>query len=316
MQATRTHINADLIICTGCSFGTVLLLLLPRSTFSIASAILLFAVIIFSLTQIYRVQQTQQVRAHRYQRLGRKLVHLKRAKRRDEQQALQILDHIVNQSNRNLGDLNIWQRPLQNFSGDLAISCKSTGGHSYVLLADFTGHGIAAAMGATPVASIFQATAKQGMQVEEIVCELNNKLTDMLPSGFFCCAAIVKIEKNTVTICNAGLPEILIATNDGTIKERINSTLLPLGIEKLESKDVHVDTKTYQIPHQLYAFTDGLIETTGSNDECFDIEKLETTIASQTSGVGRLPDIQKCFESFAKGTQVNDDISIVEVKIC
>lgn len=311
-----THSSTYFALCAACSLVSTLLLLLPRTAASVTVGLLLFIAVIYSLFRIYRTQSSQRLRTLRYQRLGRKLVRLKRATRRDEQHALEILDHIVNQSNRKPHHLQIWQRPLQNFSGDLAISCQSNNGDTYTLLADLTGHGIAAAMGSTPVASIFQATAKRGMLVEDIVCELNNKLTDLLPSGFFCCAAIVKTERNQITVCNAGLPEMLVAANDGTIKDRINSTQLPLGIQKLERQDVEVYTKTYQNSHQLYAFTDGLIETSGINNQPFDLECLEKAITSQTNGGGRLPTIQQCFETFAKGTQVNDDISIVEVKIC
>ena len=106
------------------------------------------------------------------------------------------------------------------------MACDAPCGKKYTLLADLTGHGIAAAMGAAPVASIFRATAQRGLPVEEIVTELNNRLEQLLPSGFFCCATVIQNDQGKTTVCNAGLPEILIANNNGEIVDRVKSCLL------------------------------------------------------------------------------------------
>lgn len=271
---------------------------------------------LFNQFNLAKYQSTQILRKHRYQQLGRKLVHLKRVKKRDETIALKILNHIVNQTPGNTDHATIWQRPFDDFSGDLALASQSECGKTYMLVADLTGHGIAAAMGATPVASIFQATAKRGLSVEQIILEMNNRLSQLLPSGFFCCAAIAMCENRQITICNAGLPDMLVVQENGAVVDRIESTQLPLGIQELSLDEVQIFTKTYDTSHQLYAFTDGLIESQSANDETFDTTLLETVIASHPFGISRIPVIKKGFEDFVKGSQQSDDISIVEVNIC
>ncbi len=316
LDKSKLTVISNITLTIVCSTALAILVVIQSSLFVSVTAIALLLVLLaaqFSQAKYYLVQI---IRTERYHKLGRKLVHNKQIEKRDEVVALKILNHIVNQPLEESEHATIWQSSYENFSGDLAMTCQSECGNTYMLVADLTGHGIAAAMGATPVASIFQATARRGLDVDQIMVELNNRLTRLLPSGFFCCAAIAKCDGKKVTVCNAGLPDIIIATSTGEITDRVESTQLPLGIEELKSDDVKVFTKSYTASHQLYAYTDGLIETQSTNDEIFDPEKLEILISSQAYSGSRIPTIQKGFETFVKGSQQNDDISIVEVNIC
>lgn len=255
-------------------------------------------------------------REQRFHRLGRKLVHIKAERKRDEALALKILNHINSTTDPVPDHARVWQKPLHGFSGDLALAYESACGRKYTLLADLTGHGIAAAIGAAPVASIFRATAKNGLSVEEITTEVNNRLQELLPSGFFCCAAIVMEDNGRVTACNAGLPDLLITNDDGDIVDSVVSEQIPLGIEPIDACDVAVFTTEYRQQHQLYAFTDGLIETIGANDEVFDIDVVTELVGIKNRGTGRISNITDSFETFSKGSALDDDISIVEVMIC
>lgn len=308
--------SGSILLTVACSTAIAVITAINTSWFVGLTVGVLWIVILFNQFNLAKYQSTQTIRKHRYQQLGRKLVHLKRVKKRDETIALKILTHILNQTPRMTENAKIWQRPFDDFSGDLALACQTECGKTYMLVADLTGHGIAAAMGATPVASIFQATAQRGLPVDQIVLEMNNRLSQLLPSGFFCCAAVAMCENRKITICNAGLPDLLVAQENGAVVDRFESTQLPLGIQELTMDEVQVFTKTYNGSHQLYAFTDGLIETQSANDEVFDSDLLEDVISSQNFSESRIPAIKKGFEDFVKGSQQNDDISIVEVNIC
>lgn len=280
------------------------------------AALAAFAILLCSQILLYKSVLVQKQRLDRYHQVSRKLLHAQTKTKRDERHALKILNHINSIPDQSPTHASIWQKPLRSFSGDLALACESSCGKKYTLLADLTGHGIAAAMGAAPVASIFEATAKRGLSVAEIITEMNNRLEQLLPSGFFCSTALVMIDGDETTVCNAGLPDILIANESGVLVDRVTSEQLPLGIQSIEISDVQLFTKKYQSPHQLYAFTDGLIETTSANDEIFDLDKLAAIITNRNQGSGRIGNITECFEAFAKDSPLSDDISIVEVMIC
>ncbi len=260
----------------------------------------------------------QQRRLQQYRRLAKKLIHVKRLKNREEVRALKILNHIVNPEDREVPGTDLWQNPLYGFSGDLAIVCEGPNGQVYALLADLTGHGITAAMGAAPVASIFKATARQGMSVGDIVQELNNKLQTLLPSGFFCCAAVIVTDARTGSLvaCNAGLPELIIAEDAGGISELIPSSQLPLGIQPVSASDVTTIERRYTEPHQIYALSDGLIEIDGPDPDLFNMEKLCNCISAHAYQGGRLNQIIASRSALIQEIQPSDDITIVEVTIC
>lgn len=260
----------------------------------------------------------QQRRIQRYRRLAKKLVSVKRLKKREEVRALKILNHIVNPDDRKVPGTDVWQDPLYGFSGDLAIVCEGPDGQIYALLADLTGHGITAAMGAAPVASIFKATARQGMSVGDIVEELNNKLKSLLPSGFFCCAAIIIADARSgkLIACNAGLPELIISGDDGAIAELIPSSQLPLGIQSVAASDVVTIERQFTEPHQIYALSDGLIECTGPNPDLFNMTELCNCISAHCYDGGRLARIIACRAKRIQEIEANDDITVVEVAIC
>ena len=320
MQATTTirQVGTVSIVITSILCAVALAFLSNSDTNGLTRALtpVLLLIIVAAQAQLYRIHLVQQRRQLRFHKLSRKLVHIKAERKRDEALALKILNHINSTLDPLPDHVNVWQKPLHGFSGDLALAFESSCGRKYTLLADLTGHGIAAAIGAAPVASIFRATTKKGWSVEKIVSELNNRLQELLPSGFFCCAAIVMEDKGTVTICNAGLPEILITNDEGQIINCVTSAQLPLGIEPINAKDVMVVSAEFHQRHQLYAFTDGLIETTGTNDEIFDIDVLSDLLCIRNQGIGRIQRITDSFESFSKDSSPDDDISIVEVKIC
>jgi len=277
-------------------------------------SLLTLAATIASANRIAR----DQCRLVRYRQLSRRLTRSKRARERQDNRAQRILNHIVDPDGTAIAGTKVHQIPLYGFSGDLAIVCESEDGRIYTLLADLTGHGITAAMGATPVASIFKATAKRGMSIEAIAEELNNRLLTLLPSGFFCCAALLVVDRKqgTLEACNAGLPEMLVTRSDGSLAEVIDSTQLPFGIQQFDADDVQVTRRRYEGGHQIYAFTDGLIESPGPDPDLFSIKSLIETIKNLQYGDGRMAQIWSEHQRLTQEIPPDDDITIVEVAIC
>ena len=108
----------------------------------------------------------------------------------------------------------------------------------------------------------------------------------------------------------------MVCNESGQVVDRVTSTLIPVGIDNIDRDEVNVFSKRYSQPHQLYGFTDGLIETRGRNDDIFDSRTVESILAEHSATPERLDQVVRHFESFSKGIQPHDDISIVEVKIC
>ncbi|KOR27841.1 histidine kinase, partial [Achromatium sp. WMS2] len=71
------------------------------------------------------------------------------------------------------------------FSGDLLLTAWAPSGDLNVLLGDFTGHGLSAALGALPMAAVFRAMTDKGFAPERILATMNEELHNLLPAGMF-----------------------------------------------------------------------------------------------------------------------------------
>ena len=71
----------------------------------------------------------------------------------------------------------------------------------------------------------------KGLGVPVIAEELNAKLHTLLPTGYFCCAAIMKLsaDRHQLTLWNGGLPPVLVRrqVNGELVEIRANNLPLP-----------------------------------------------------------------------------------------
>ena len=97
--------------------------------------------------------------------------------------------------------------PASNFNGDMLLIERSPNAGLYILLGDFTGHGLASAIGAIPVTRAFQTMAEKGISVGEMAETLNKTLLDFLPAGMFFAAALLEVSESgkNIDIWNGAL---------------------------------------------------------------------------------------------------------------
>ena len=90
--------------------------------------------------------------------------------------------------------------PQALFNGDLLLAAHAPAGQMFVLLGDFTGHGLPAAIGAMPLAETFYGMAAKGYSSTDILREINAKLKQILPVEMFCCATLLDIDAKQGTL--------------------------------------------------------------------------------------------------------------------
>ncbi|WP_163004203.1 PP2C family protein-serine/threonine phosphatase, partial [Pseudomonas viridiflava] len=103
------------------------------------------------------------------------------------------------------------------FNGDLMLAAYTPAGHMHVLLGDFTGHGLPAAVGAMPLAEVFYGMTAKGFGLVEILREMNAKLKRILPVDMFCCATLLCVnhKQRQVEVWNGGPPDGYLLRADG-----------------------------------------------------------------------------------------------------
>ncbi|UTF60790.1 fused response regulator/phosphatase [Gilvimarinus sp. DA14] len=228
--------------------------------------------------------------------------------------AKQVFDNITSGGQLNSACLRYFMSPLAVFNGDVMVAATTPAGNLMVLLGDFTGHGLPAAIGAMPLATTFYGMVSKGFSMSDILAEINGKLKSILPVGLFCCATMVEVNyrKNTARIWNGGLPAAYIYRLGGSI-EQVKSNHLPLGV--LNNKDFKADAALFQLHHgeRLYLWSDGIHEARNSDDEMFGEERILAAFARNESRQCMFDELLAKVKSFVGEGEKSDDLSLIEL---
>ncbi|RLA04362.1 MAG: fused response regulator/phosphatase, partial [Gammaproteobacteria bacterium] len=73
----------------------------------------------------------------------------------EQEAAKKVFDNIAHSGNIEQSNIRYLLSPMSVFNGDLLLCAKAPSGSHHIMLCDFTGHGLPAAIGVMPVADIF-----------------------------------------------------------------------------------------------------------------------------------------------------------------
>ncbi|WP_336623025.1 fused response regulator/phosphatase [Gilvimarinus sp. 1_MG-2023] len=228
--------------------------------------------------------------------------------------AKQVFDNITRGGDLNTDSLQYYLSPLAVFNGDVMVASSTPAGNMMLLLGDFTGHGLPAAIGAMPLATTFYDMVNKGFSMVDILSEINGKLKGILPVGLFCCAAMVEVNfrKKSIRVWNGGLPAAYIYHNDGTI-EPIKSTHLPLGV--LNNKDFKADPVLFQLDHgeRVYLWSDGIHESRNADGEMFGEQRLLASFTKNKDPSQLFSELLHQVKQFSGDVEKSDDLSLIEI---
>jgi CheY-like chemotaxis protein/anti-sigma regulatory factor (Ser/Thr protein kinase) len=231
--------------------------------------------------------------------------------------AKQVFDNIAHSGCLDASNVKYYLSPLAVFNGDVLVAAMRPSGSMMVLLGDFTGHGLPAAIGAMPLASTFYGMAHKGFSLRDILREVNQKLKDILPVGVFCCASIVDINfrKQRIQVWNGGLPDCFVyRAKDGTI-DPVVSTHLPLGV--VGDKDFRDDCQYFALERgdRFFMWSDGIHEARNSEGNMYGEPRLLETFKNNRDPSSLFDDILSGVQAFVDKGEKDDDLSIMEVEM-
>ncbi len=224
-----------------------------------------------------------------------------------------ILSTALSARNLEIEQVRKLSRSAAVFSGDLTLMARQPDGKLHVLLADFTGHGLSAAIGVLPVADTFSVMTEKGFEPDVIIQQINNKLYTLLPTGMFMAVSMLQLDSELqyANIWNAGMPDVYVVDYaTGRIRERIGSACLPLGIsEHLENiSKTHVSVK---LGDQFVLHSDGLTDSVNANGDMFGVERFETILNRSAESDSVFDLVVDELNEFCGDTPLVDDVSIV-----
>ena len=205
--------------------------------------------------------------------------------------------------------------PLDVTNGDLLLAARRPDGGQLVMLGDFTGHGLPAALGALPVAELFYRHARRAAPLTELIAEINDTLRAKLPTGLFLAAVLVEIERDmsVARLWNGGVPDAYWYGADARTKARLASTDLPLGVVGSALMSLEVATLDVRPGDRLLVYSDGVIEAPDRAGEQFGQARLEAVLDA-ASAAGQVFDaLCAALREFRGGGPQADDITLMEL---
>ncbi|WPP02178.1 fused response regulator/phosphatase [Pseudomonas sp. HR96] len=235
----------------------------------------------------------------------------------EQRVAKAVFDQVAHSGCLSSPNIRYLQSPYALFNGDLLLAAFTPAGDMHILLGDFTGHGLPAAVGAMPLAEVFYGMTAKGYGLAETLREMNAKLKRILPVDMFCCATMlgVSFQRRTVEVWNGGMPDGYLLRQDSGEQVPLVSRHLPLGV--LPPGRFEGGTEVYPMSEgdRLFLLSDGVIETSDGDDQQFGVERLcqvfSANRAQQRDPDRLFEDILQALEDF-RG-QARDDVSMVQI---
>jgi len=204
--------------------------------------------------------------------------------------------------------------PMTMFNGDLILAEKNQTSGLDILVGDFTGHGLSAAIGAIPMSDIFHSMTQKCFSFTEVLTEANSKLMDLLPTQMFMAAGLLSVDRsnNVISIVNAGLPDIYLYRNNEIVRT-FKSKNIPLGISKITSQQIEVEMVPLEYGDRFYVATDGVMEATNKDGDMFGLDRLLKTFEDNTQGSELFDSVLSNCAAFCEGADQTDDITLLEL---
>ena len=202
-------------------------------------------------------------------------------------------------------------QPAGSFNGDMFLCHTSPSGGFYFLFGDFTGHGLAAAIGALPVAKAFQTMSNKGLSISEMTETLNATLLELLPDEMFFAAILVEINSSgkQIDVWNGGMPDMILQNEGGHIVKKFSSKHMALGILEPNEFECEIDRFDAQYGDRLIGFSDGVVEVCDLAGKMLTDAGIESwLLADPQSDVHTLLNKIDVYEG---GSERKDDITLV-----
>ncbi len=231
----------------------------------------------------------------------------------EQRVAKAVFDKVAHSGCLAAPNIRYLQSPYALFNGDLLLAAYKPSGGMHVLLGDFTGHGLPAAIGAMPLAEVFYGMTAKGHCLAEILRELNAKLKHILPVGVFCCATVLNLsfQRHVIEVWNGGLPDGYLL--HGGERAPLVSRHLPLGI--LEPAQFNDSCEVYPIQtgDRIFLLSDGVLEAPNDQAELFGEARLLEVFANNREPAQLFSEIRQALAHFSGEPQ--DDVSLVEISM-
>ncbi|WP_018141298.1 SpoIIE family protein phosphatase [Thioalkalivibrio sp. ALJ7] len=233
----------------------------------------------------------------------------------EEETAEGLFSRAITRRNQGLERLNVYHCAASTFSGDVVLSGFTPDGGMRVLVGDFTGHGLSAAIGTYPVSETFHSLTAEGVDDQELLHTLNHVLHDFLPPSMFMGAVLATFapDGGSVRLWNGGMPDGWLCNTRESRARRIQSQAMPLGI--LKQLDLDTAPRPFELnPGDWLALvSDGVLEATNRDATAFGEDAIHQHCQACDSAASAYDRIRQALDQHRDDQIPGDDMTLVTI---
>ncbi len=185
-----------------------------------------------------------------------------------------------------------------------------------IVIADVSGHGVAAALDSSTVKIAFQSVSEHAHRPDLVLSGMNHFLCENLQQTFVSALyAYFDLGAMQLSVASAGHPPLLLAGTGGQPTREITTDGMMLGI----IRDCQFETRVFALSpgDRILLFTDGLFENFDENIHSDGLETMNAVVArtSPASGAGFQDAVIDEMIQWRGGKSPTDDVTFITVEI-
>jgi CheY-like chemotaxis protein len=209
--------------------------------------------------------------------------------------------------------------PVEETTGDMVCAARTPDGIRHILVGDFTGHGLPAAIASPLVTDIFYSMTGKGLSMTEILLEINRKVNAKMPPTTFLAAAAIELiphatGRTDLAVWNLGLPDLWMLDPHGVCLHTFPSDHLPLGIlpdAVMTATRLQGNTGS----DTLFIHTDGGIEARDTAGDMFGTQRMLSAVQAVVQHKLPIDTITKQLDAFRGSEAQHDDITMMMIHV-
>ncbi len=262
-------------------------------------------------------KQLEHERTEAELRLAHERMHAENERRAKElEEARQLQLSMLPKKLPNIPNLEIaaYMKPATEVGGDYYDFYVSEDNILTVAVGDATGHGLKAGSVVTATKSLFNAFAGDA-DIPPIFDKMNRALKKMNLRGLFMAMTMVKIKDNHLSICQAGMPSMLIYRAETDRVEEISLRAMPLG--GVSKFPYQTRETTLNVGDCVVLMSDGFPEMFDENGEMLAEDTAANVLreAANESAQNIINRFVETGEKWAGSRPADDDVTFVVLKI-
>lgn len=233
----------------------------------------------------------------------------------DQQMAARVFERLCAMSDEDLPWIRQHLTSVDTLSGDVVATRRTSGDRVCVMVADFTGHGLAAAVCAIPAFEVFHQACDENRDLEELSAQLNDALHRTLPPELYCAVVLMRFQEASgrLEVLNAGLPEVLVRRAGDRSIRSVPSGSVPLGILSRRLFRPRIVTLNLEAGDRVFAMSDGLLESRGADGELFGADRVRRIVQETVPSAAAFAELIDRSVAHRQAAEQDDDMTLVEL---